>query len=135
MLYRIKNIWNTNGNSQSPYAVQNVTGSRQDNHIVVFDGNSGKLIKDSTVPLYASDDSIGIGINSQVNQLTNLKCISLGPGTLKEGTDNFKQIAIGLYTMEKMTRAGSTCIAIGSFSFNNKYERQCSNRYRGILLQ
>jgi hypothetical protein len=109
----MKNIWNTNRNSQSPYTVQNITGSGQDNHIVVFDGNSGKSIKDSTVPLYAWDDSIGIGINSQKLGANNIKCISLGPGTLKDGTDNVKEIAIGSYIMEHMTGAGATNIAIG----------------------
>jgi hypothetical protein len=59
----MKNIWNTKGNSQSPYAIQNVTGSGQNNYIIVFDKNSGKLIKDSIIPIYTHDDSIETGVN------------------------------------------------------------------------
>jgi hypothetical protein len=95
MLYRMKNIWNTNRNSQSPYAVQNVTGSGTDNDIVLFDGNSGKLIKDSTVPLYAHNDSFGIGTDFQKLGTTNNSCVSLGAYAMNNSQGAQNWISIG----------------------------------------
>jgi hypothetical protein len=87
----MKNIRNTNGNSQSPYAVQNYNGSGVDNDIVVFDGNSGVLIKDSTVSLHAPNSSIAIG------------------GGLSSVTTGEKNTACGVLSMQNYTTGNNNC--------------------------
>jgi hypothetical protein len=87
----MKNIRNTNGNSQSPYAVQNYNGSGVDNDIVVYDENSGKLIKDSDVSLYAPNSSIGIG------------------GGLSSVTTAEKNTACGVLSMQNTTTGNNNC--------------------------
>jgi hypothetical protein len=92
------------------------------NGIVTWGNITGTSLSDSTIPIYAHDDSIGIGINSQVNGTTKLKCVSIGENTLKDGTDNVKQIAIGPFAMEKMTGAGYSNIAIGHRALTTSVE-------------
>jgi hypothetical protein len=92
------------------------------NRIVTWNDTTGTSLGDSTIPIYAHDDSIGIGVNSQINGSTNLKCVSIGVNTLKDGIDNIKQIAIGPFALEKMTGVGDTCIAIGHQTLTNATE-------------
>jgi hypothetical protein len=113
----MKNIWNTNGNSQSPYTVQNVTSLGVDNDIVLFDGNSGKLIKDSTVPLYAHNDSFGIRTESQKLGTTNDGCISLGAFSMNDSQGTQNCISIGHYSSQ-LSIDPSNNIVIGYYGNN-----------------
>jgi hypothetical protein len=113
----MKNIRNTNGNSQSPYAVQNYSGSGADNNIVLFDGTSGKLIKNSTVPLYAHNDSFGIGTDSQKLGSTNNSCISLGAFSMNDSQGAQNCVSIG-HNSSQLSIDPSNNVVIG-FNANN----------------
>lgn len=105
----MKNIRNTNVISQSPYAVQNYSGSGVDNDIVLFDGNSGKLIKDSTVPLYAPNSSVGIGggLSSVITAENNTVCGVLSMQNTVTGNNN---CAYGWASLMNCNGDGNTAV-------------------------